>query len=88
MDNVVRKFFTNGKDNELIFNAYQGLDKNTPSKLIRKLSNNTNNYYPNTGTGINTSTFNLNEKTNNLYSNPFPNPNVIPNLFHSPEVKF
>ena len=103
MDNVVRKFFSNGKNEELMFNVYQGHNTNSQYRKSPNIQseNITLNYSPKKTLkrqstqieGLPISKLNSENLSNVRQESKspipnIPNPNIIPNLHSTPEVKF
>lgn len=96
MDGLVKRFFSNGIDEDNLFAAYQGINNSNTAynqHMPKRMSNTnlnqnesmmiTNNN--NNNNKLNYTTPNMNMNQNNL-TNPYPNPNVIPTLHRTPQV--
>lgn len=75
MDNVIKKFFSNGIDDESLFKAYQGVKS-------ENITNNTNYVIPRRNDNM---TLTGGEQAN-VFNNTNPNPNLIPNLYANPNT--
>jgi hypothetical protein len=91
MDNVVRRFFSNGRSEETMFNVYQGHNKSLPyyktshsAKDIQNSNNTPKRKLQRKPTQI--EGVNISEIMKNETSNISPNPNIIPDLHTTPEV--
>lgn len=96
MDNLVRRFFSNGTGEEVLFNVYQGPNKNAPYLKLTTSPQEINNPEIKRHKtlkrqdlqieGVKVTDLNNDLSNVSIKSNPLPNPNVIPNLHSTPEV--
>jgi hypothetical protein len=90
MDNVFRRFFSNGRSEETMFNVYQGHNKSlpyyktSPSKEIQNSDPSPRRKLQRQPTQI--EGVNISDIIKNDTLNLSPNPNIIPNLHTTPEV--